>query len=76
MPLSNPLCSVYACHDAATFMLLDNDDLVVLHPVPVDALCVEHWLQLRVFDPDRAYQFISIRYAGACEDEAAVPPAT
>ena len=74
VPLSTPFCSVYACHDAATFVLLQNDGLAVSDEAPVDALCAEHWLQLRVFDPDRAYQFVSVRYAVMPVDESSQSP--
>ena len=63
MPPEAPTCSVYACHDAATFMLLADQEPGTVSDIPSDCLCTEHWLQLRVFDPVRAHRYLSIRYA-------------
>jgi hypothetical protein len=69
MPTTAPSCSVYACHDAATFVLLPDDELCVVPIAPTDCLCTEHWLQLRLYHPERAYQYVSIRYASVRQPE-------
>ena len=68
MPMSAPSCSVYACHDAATFVLLPDDERTISSLTPEDCLCATHWLQMRLHDPDRAYKYVPAKYADSdCE---------
>ena len=65
MPTAAPSCTVYACQDAATFVLLPDDERTISNLTPVDCLCASHWLQLRLHDPDRAYKYVSAKYAAS-----------
>ena len=70
MPAPEPSCSVYACHEAASFVLLHDDELSNTTQLPVDCLCAQHWLQIRVFNPERAYKYVSIKYASTPEESS------
>jgi hypothetical protein len=53
-------------------MLFHEDEQPMANNLPVDCLCTQHWLQMRIFDPERAYRYVSIRYALTGAEDPAI----